>query len=485
MRILLLLLLLFSILTPIGAQTPYALFNSKSELFFNQPDLTSELLGLKPDSINASGTDTIYYHYRILGNGTCGYSAQMPGWLGIKTIRNISNDYIFFNNQNDSLILKPTAAVGSSWNFYKYSNGNYIKATVSSKQYEATFNGQFDTVKTISFQTYNTSNAPITNDYNTKVFKFSKSQGVIRLGNMYDFPVDTSVNKRCFGKRLTIFDLCNHNVGDVIETNGYDSFYAQNSPYTQTYRMYTYLSKVNPTSDSVIYTVNVAVQSHSVYPTSATVVSTSTQTIYIGNLDSILIKQMPGQFKNMDISGLYAGSAISYFFNPAGANCIEKFRVTYMDCIAMVGNSDTCLGPSVSCWQPVQRTFIKGMGNGFFGYAESMMTAPNSGNPNFSNYPIHSNSANDNCGSLIPLNIKNSSNETIFRVYPNPVSQTLIIDSGWNAQISEIHVTDLLGKEIIHVANKNEMDVSLLMNGIYFIKIKTGQGEFSQKFIKE
>jgi len=488
MKTLLSFLVVFFLVTAIRAQAPYALFNSKSELFFSQSGNNDELLGLKTDSTKILGTDSVYYHYRILAsrNGLCNYSAQMPSWLGFKTILTANNNYVFFNMQNDSLILKPGNAVGTSWDFYKYPNGDYIQATIASKQYESTFDGQFDSVKTISFQAYNNSNVAISNDYNTKVYKIAKNQGIIKLGNMFKFPADTSIKSRCFGKRLTIFDLCDHNVGDMLETNGYTTYYMQNAAYSQTYRMYTFLSKTNPAPDSVIYTVSATVQTNSVYPTSATAISTSTQTLNIGHLDSLVVKQMPGQFLMLGSQGSIYGTHVNYYYNATSSSCTDKFRITYIDCISLVGNSDTCLNPSVSCPEPVLKTFIKGMDIGPDGYKQSMMTFPNSGAPNFNHYPIYSNNLNNNCGSIVILGIEENSNKRTFHPYPNPVSKVLVVDLGLEYTISGIQITDVLGKEMIcEVYGNANVDVSSLQNGVYFVHVKTEKGYYSGKFIKD
>ena len=66
-------------------------------------------------------------------------------------------------------------------------------------------------------------------------------------------------------------------------------------------------------------------------------------------------------------------------------------------------------------------------------------------------------------------------------IYPNPVYDILYVDTN-DANIS-INVINLQGQNIIST-NKNEIDVSKLTNGIYFINIKTDKGLVVKKFMK-
>ena len=51
--------------------------------------------------------------------------------------------------------------------------------------------------------------------------------------------------------------------------------------------------------------------------------------------------------------------------------------------------------------------------------------------------------------------------------------------------VIESIIFDITGKQVLSSNNEALIDVSKLNSGLYFIKIKTDQGEFSRKFIKE
>lgn len=82
----------------------------------------------------------------------------------------------------------------------------------------------------------------------------------------------------------------------------------------------------------------------------------------------------------------------------------------------------------------------------------------------------------------INLSNENFSNN-VFKLFPNPTSNILKIET--SETINDIKIIDLAGRTTA-VSNfeNNKIDVSNLSNGIYFIKIKTNNGDFEQKFIK-
>ena len=75
------------------------------------------------------------------------------------------------------------------------------------------------------------------------------------------------------------------------------------------------------------------------------------------------------------------------------------------------------------------------------------------------------------------ITINNKSGITIF---PNP-SKDYINISGCNIQ--QIVLSSIEGKEILSTVSK-KIDISNLVNGVYFILIKTNNNYVTQKFIK-
>jgi uncharacterized delta-60 repeat protein len=71
-----------------------------------------------------------------------------------------------------------------------------------------------------------------------------------------------------------------------------------------------------------------------------------------------------------------------------------------------------------------------------------------------------------------------------FSIYPNPVSETFTIDLSDVTRLSFVKIYDLQGKLILETKNKI-VDVRNLTAGFYIVKVKTAEGEFTKKFIKE
>ncbi len=82
--------------------------------------------------------------------------------------------------------------------------------------------------------------------------------------------------------------------------------------------------------------------------------------------------------------------------------------------------------------------------------------------------------------------LKNSIMDNEIEIYPNPTSGIVFLDM--IDETTEIEVTNSLGKVIYKnktASNKQEVDLSRQINGVYFIKLKTANGTVIKKIIKE
>ena len=90
------------------------------------------------------------------------------------------------------------------------------------------------------------------------------------------------------------------------------------------------------------------------------------------------------------------------------------------------------------------------------------------------------------CSSL-SVDIFNLADE--FSIYPNPAKSQLYIKNTSNYYLEAFSIYDLHGRKYLHNKLNNTIDntiqVNALSSGIYFIKIQTEGGEFTQKFIKK
>jgi hypothetical protein len=88
-----------------------------------------------------------------------------------------------------------------------------------------------------------------------------------------------------------------------------------------------------------------------------------------------------------------------------------------------------------------------------------------------------------NCGE----DIAETKQTTSLDLYPNPVQDKLYIET--EAEIEEIVVYDVYGRRQVtetpsHQGNLS-VDVSNLNSGVYFVKIKTEEGNITKRFVKE
>lgn len=80
----------------------------------------------------------------------------------------------------------------------------------------------------------------------------------------------------------------------------------------------------------------------------------------------------------------------------------------------------------------------------------------------------------------------NDVNEEIVAVYPNPASNVLNIN-GYGKAMSQVRVFDMAGKTVLlrQNLNQNKIDVRSLIQGVYFVEIKSDYAVNVVKFIKE
>ena len=79
-------------------------------------------------------------------------------------------------------------------------------------------------------------------------------------------------------------------------------------------------------------------------------------------------------------------------------------------------------------------------------------------------------------------NSANANNQLI--VTTNPANNFLQLSFTSSENIFQVEIIDALGKVFLYKENKNEIDISTLFTGIYFVRVKVGNEFFTQKFVK-
>lgn len=68
-------------------------------------------------------------------------------------------------------------------------------------------------------------------------------------------------------------------------------------------------------------------------------------------------------------------------------------------------------------------------------------------------------------------------------VYPNPVKDQLFVET--EMKVEEICVYDVFGRQLTTVYDQQNINVSELSNGVYFVKVKAENNEVVKRFIKK
>lgn len=81
------------------------------------------------------------------------------------------------------------------------------------------------------------------------------------------------------------------------------------------------------------------------------------------------------------------------------------------------------------------------------------------------------------------LGVNDQNLETSISMYPNPASEFINIALSDSQTIIAIDCYDVFGKKVLKTTQNEQMDVSSLQSGLYFIKIKTDLGSVTKKII--
>ena len=72
-----------------------------------------------------------------------------------------------------------------------------------------------------------------------------------------------------------------------------------------------------------------------------------------------------------------------------------------------------------------------------------------------------------------------------FSIYPNPAQNVITINNRSTNQITNATLYDILGKDTGMRLSGDNMDISALATGIYYLSLTTPQGSVTEKIIKE
>jgi len=147
--------------------------------------------GMRMDSIGVEGADSVLISYLTLRYPDYGViDAYVPSWLGTKTVIKPNGDNLFFNNEQDTILLKTQAQLNDNWNLFTLDSASYLEGAVTDISSETILNSAVN-IKTITLQRKDYSNNPLGHPLNGKTIKISETLGIVKGFDFYLFPEDT------------------------------------------------------------------------------------------------------------------------------------------------------------------------------------------------------------------------------------------------------------------------------------------------------
>jgi hypothetical protein len=458
------------------------------------------ILATRTDSIELSGTDSVFYSYKTLREPdastteACEFFAG-PNWYGSKVVILANGDNLFFNKDLDTIRIETQAVLNDTFLVYTHPGGSIIQGVVSSVN-ELSVLGTLDSVKTITLIS-DTAMA-----FTNPTILLGKNHGFVSFFPPYSFPfvylgpAATSVNSSStypydlIGMenpyvgvtRLKNVDIYDFDIGDRFIYSTYTSSLGQ-SPWSSYYGERDVISKTLYLVDSVDY------QFHD---TSKVIYGDGSGTVNVGyqggmipatyyNLDEYYFNRLPEELED------FIGDNWNYLFiNSCGSVEQTDYREAFY--YADPGNS-ACINFADLSWYATSQRIIAGGGvYPVQGMADPGYSVYTSFNLSYF-YKING----SECGSNTYLGTKGVNfSEKDYLLYPNPaVNAVSILFNGQNQNQMNLQIIDFSGKVVYSegvdaeaLSSGYSIDISEFENGMYLVFINDGVNTYQQKLIK-
>ena len=437
------------------------------------------------DSVKVIEQDTVLYNFKTIRqvrdqqSSNYIYSAVAPTWTGVAIIVKPNGVNVFLNGDNDSIYVQTRAKLGSTFTFYN----NPAKKLNITARVDSIVLGKIlrvsDSLKYISLTNYNTGLVLSKN--------FGLLQTVPFLGVGYTFynqyEDNYTANLSLIGNssiagtnlNLTAKDIYDFNPGDELDIKTWQNGGPNVTPHT-VQRIEKYLTRIlSANKDTLIYTLQVK-QVDQITKTQEVVATINEiQTVkYVINDPADPLNRIPGKV---------------YFDYPNGG--ILTYSVQSGN-IKVPGGGHfpiTCIHPD-SCTQLVDgvsgiNRYFKGLGGGYYLNPISLQTLGY-----YNRDLIYYKKGNTESGTPFDLDALLSVNDVQLsdqktRVYPNPAKDKIAIEVN---QASAVSIKNIIGVEVYKSQlnnGTNEINISQLASGIYFVVITTGDTTVTEKIVVE
>lgn len=434
---------------------------------------------LKIDSTKVLNGDSVFYPSRSFKRAdySC-ISAKAPSWSGSQIIVRPDGTNIYFNQNNDSIAIETQAGLNESWIAFQRTDSITIRAEVVACLYD-TILGMADSVKTIQFQVLDSVGQPVDDPVNQMQLQISKHFGWKKAlcFNLFPNLVDDSyepqqyfrtgllvglTNPRVGRQNLTWFDVYDFQPGDVLHVFESDYDCCGVSPCTHYYNriINTYLNR-NEFPDSIVYRVDrVSQRMVTQYPDTVSILFEH-DTIWERITPSRQFDVIPGEVVSFE------GEPQIRFTWQTNYGGLERKFISGV----YTKNNDSCWS-MLDYYGGFYTDYIQGLGHV---YEYNVICAGTlrelqyykKGNKEWGT-PFHF------------TGVETAQASANLRVYPNPVSEILYIETFGRANLVAFELFSVNGSRVLKHALQCEnpqVDVRALNPGLYFysIQLETGQ----------
>ena len=469
MRIIFLLLVFIVTIFPGNAQN-YESVHSGTISYFK--DYLNYIHCIRIDSVRCK-TDSVLYPFAVIQqlDYDC-FSPTEASWIGKKVIIKENGINLFFNRENDTIIINTNASAGDKWNAFRFNDSSVVEATVTDHD-TMNFLGLTDSVKTIGFHVYDKNRNPLDYDINEMNLKISKNYGLVKTLNFFLFPDMQSEflnekideynlvglsNPETGTQNLTWFDIYDFQVGDELHVLYESSSWGSSEQgFSLTDKaIYKYLERTNY-SDSIIYRIS---RQQSIY----TVWMDSNDVKF--NFDTIRTKiETDTLFDNLlPEEPVITDNQIFSYKMTSNTKTTSNYPGLY------VSDGDSCWHVLIADGCLTDYEYIKGMGGPYFSCTNFISLG------GMRRRPVYCKKGEETWGDpLIVSGIHELEKTNNISISPNPASTCINIEiknlSLLNPKLSIINISGSIVKTSVLTGYNNYIDLKNLKKGFYILKI--------------
>ncbi len=443
----------------------------------------NQIRALVVDTVFMDNTDTIYRFFENIQKDSSGcYHPDDPSWMGREMRITPDSSYIFTNKKNNQILLKPLAGLHEEWVFYEEPNF-IVTAKVEAIVQTSVLNTP-DSVKTIRLTISDSLNNPVNHDFNSCILKISKQYGLYQTIAMFYFPEkEPSDFLIIYQKEYILKGVNNPKQGITNITNKevYDFYpgdelhviaYFYSDPWGASFNADTSFLIYQCTSrqeinDELCYTFFIK-NLHSYY--SSTTPGNNWQYYTYNEYSDTVCYGNDSAFDAEPWTPVIYNNKLMQLFLEEG---IAITKVVSFKTFSSIPSNPNCWNLNSLGFFNYHSRYYAGLGGPYY-------TTGNIGSYNYKGR-ILKYYKKGGIGYGTPLsfnvNIPDSAHpDSVIRIFPNPVTDNLVIDVQNNLQNPVFYLYNQLGQIVkIHALNNmtiNTIARNELVSGMYFYEIR-------------